>query len=76
MSTSRRQAALLYPQRPDGRISKDAKTMTEIEESEISLMRPSVVTIRTAKPRDLPELKEMITLLAAHHGDAAGTTAE
>ncbi len=50
--------------------------MTEIEDSEISLMRPSVVTIRTAKPRDLPELNEMIALLAAHHGDAAGSTPE
>ncbi|RWX06750.1 GNAT family N-acetyltransferase, partial [Rhizobium hidalgonense] len=32
MSTRRRQAALLYRQRPDGRPSKDAKTMTEIED--------------------------------------------
>ncbi|MCW1751334.1 N-acetyltransferase family protein [Rhizobium acaciae] len=50
--------------------------MTEIEDSEISLMRPSVVTIRAAKPRDLPGLNEMIALLAAHHGDAAATTPE
>jgi len=44
--------------------------MIEIEDSEISLIRPPVVTIRTAKPRDLPELNDMINLLAIHHGDA------
>lgn len=47
-----------------------------IEDTDISLTRPPVVTIRAAKPRDLPELNEMILLLAAHHGDAAGTTPE
>jgi GNAT superfamily N-acetyltransferase len=50
--------------------------MIEIEDSEISLIRPPVVTIRTAKPRDLPELNEMIALLAVHHGDAAASTPE
>jgi GNAT superfamily N-acetyltransferase len=46
------------------------------EDTEITLPRPPVVNIRTAKPRDLPELNEMIALLAAHHGDAAGMTSE
>lgn len=46
------------------------------EDTEISLSRPAVVNIRAAKPRDLPELNEMIALLAAHHGDAAGMTPE
>ncbi|MBB4228091.1 GNAT family N-acetyltransferase [Rhizobium mongolense] len=50
--------------------------MIAIEDSEISLIRPSVVTIRTAKPRDLPALNEMVALLAAHHGDAAIATPE
>lgn len=45
-----------------------------IEDSEITLPRPPVVTIRAAKPRDLPELSEMIALLAAHHNDAAAMT--
>jgi len=47
-----------------------------LDDSDISLTRPRVVTIRTAKPRDLPELNEMIGLLAAHHGDAAAITPE
>lgn len=50
--------------------------MTMTEDTEITLPRPPVVTIRTAKQRDLPELHELITLLAAHHGDAAATTLE
>jgi GNAT superfamily N-acetyltransferase len=75
LSTSRRQAALLYKTAPDGTRShrKDA-AMTE--DSEISLLRPDVVNIRAAKPRDLPELNAMIALLAAHHGDAAAMTPE
>ena len=47
-----------------------------LEDSDISLNRPPVVTIRAAKPHDLPELNEMIRLLAAHHGDAAVITPE
>ncbi len=50
--------------------------MLEIEDSEISLVRPPVVTIRTAKPRDICELHEMIGLLAAHHGDISASTPE
>jgi GNAT superfamily N-acetyltransferase len=46
------------------------------EDTEISLIRPPVVNIRVAKPRDLPQLNEMIAQLAAHHGDAAGMTPE
>jgi GNAT superfamily N-acetyltransferase len=46
------------------------------EDTDITLPRPSVVTIRSAKPRDLPELNEMIALLAAHHNDPAGITLE
>ncbi|CDZ45163.1 GNAT family N-acetyltransferase [Neorhizobium galegae] len=46
------------------------------EDTDITLPRPSVVTIRNAKPRDLPELNEMIALLAAHHNDPAGITSE
>jgi GNAT superfamily N-acetyltransferase len=38
--------------------------------------RPAMVTIRSAKPRDLPVLSEMIAELAAHHGDAAPITPE
>ncbi|KRD64160.1 GNAT family N-acetyltransferase [Ensifer sp. ENS10] len=38
--------------------------------------RPPMVTIRCAKQRDLPELREMIAELAAHHGDAAPITPE
>jgi len=47
-----------------------------LDDSEISLLRPPVITIRTAQPRDLPELNEMIGLLAAHHGDPSATTPE
>ncbi|KKX28400.1 GNAT family N-acetyltransferase [Rhizobium sp. LC145] len=46
------------------------------EDTEITLPRPPVVTIRAAKPRDLPELNEMIGLLAAHHNDVVATTPE
>eukprot|EP00913_Durusdinium_trenchii_P021379 g20092.t1 len=46
------------------------------DDNEISLIRPDVVTIRSAKPRDLPALNEMIALLAAHHNDAAAITPE
>ena len=38
--------------------------------------RAPMVTIRTAKQRDLPALREMIAELAAHHGDAAAVTPE
>ncbi|WEZ84035.1 GNAT family N-acetyltransferase [Rhizobium sp. 32-5/1] len=38
--------------------------------------RPPMVTLRVAKPRDLPELRAMIAALAAHHGDAAAITPE
>ena len=34
------------------------------------------MTIRAAKRHDLPQLNEMIALLAAHHGDAAAMTPE
>ncbi|MBO9097755.1 MULTISPECIES: GNAT family N-acetyltransferase [Rhizobium] len=47
-----------------------------LEDSEISLLRPPVLTIRAARREDLPDLNAMITLLAAHHGDAAATTPE
>ena len=46
------------------------------EDSLLTLPRPPVVTIRGARKTDLPELNEMITLLAAHHGDAAAITPE
>jgi GNAT superfamily N-acetyltransferase len=46
------------------------------EDSEATLPRPAVVTIRAAKARDLPELAEMIGLLAAYHNDPVATTAE
>ena len=46
------------------------------EDSEATLPRPAVVTIRAAKRHDLPQLNEMIALLAAHHGDAAAMTPE
>ena len=45
-----------------------------LDDSDISLLRPPVLTIRNAQPRDLPELNDMIRLLAAHHGDPSGTT--
>jgi GNAT superfamily N-acetyltransferase len=47
-----------------------------LEDSDISLVRPTVLTIRAAKAQDLPELNAMIGLHAAHHGDAAATTSE
>ncbi|WP_337266373.1 GNAT family N-acetyltransferase [Oryzifoliimicrobium ureilyticus] len=43
--------------------------MIEIEDSEITLARPPVVTIRAAQHKDLPALQDMIGLLAQHHGD-------
>jgi GNAT superfamily N-acetyltransferase len=46
------------------------------EDTEITLPRPPVVTIRAARPHDLPELNEMIALLTAHHGDATAMTSE
>ncbi|MCF6370393.1 GNAT family N-acetyltransferase [Rhizobium sp. TRM95001] len=46
------------------------------EDTETTLPRPAVVTIRAAKRHDLPELHEMIAALAAHHGDAASMTPE
>lgn len=46
------------------------------EDSIITLPRPPVVIIRGARPRDLPQINEMIALLAAHHGDAAAITPE
>lgn len=45
-----------------------------LEDSEISLPRPSVLTIRHAKRHDLPELNAMIAALAAHHHDASAMT--
>ena len=47
-----------------------------LDDSEISLIRPPVITIRAAQPRDLPELNDMIRLLADHHGDPSATTPE
>lgn len=44
------------------------------EDTEATLPRPAVVTIRAAKRHDLPELNDMIGALAAHHGDAAAMT--
>jgi len=46
------------------------------EDTEATLPRPAVVTIRAAKSHDLPELNEMIVALAVHHGDAAAMTPE
>lgn len=40
------------------------------EDSLMTLPRPDVVTIRGARTADLPELNDMIRLLAAHHGDS------
>ncbi|MDO9417271.1 GNAT family N-acetyltransferase [Pararhizobium sp.] len=40
----------------------------------LTLHRPPLVTIRTAKLRDLTELTAMIGELAAHHGDIAATS--
>ncbi len=44
------------------------------EDSSPTLERPPVVIIRGARKTDLPELNEMITLLASYHGDAAAIT--
>ncbi|MHB0952893.1 MAG: GNAT family N-acetyltransferase [Allorhizobium sp.] len=44
------------------------------EDTDLTLPRPPVVVIRSAKPRDLPDLNEMIAALAAHHGDASAMT--
>ncbi|MUO79367.1 GNAT family N-acetyltransferase [Agrobacterium vitis] len=44
------------------------------EDSDITLPRPTMVSIRNAQPGDLPELNEMIAALAAHHGDASDMT--
>ena len=44
------------------------------EDSSLTLERPPVVIIRGARKTDLPELNEMITLLASYHGDAAAIT--
>ncbi|RYE64751.1 MAG: GNAT family N-acetyltransferase [Rhizobiaceae bacterium] len=79
MSTSRRQAAWLFLTAPDGttRPKRNAgMPPISIEDSEISLPRPAVVTIRAAKRHDLPQLKEMIAALAAHHNDLADITPE
>ncbi|MBB4007200.1 GNAT family N-acetyltransferase [Allorhizobium taibaishanense] len=46
------------------------------EDSTITLPRPSLVSIRHARPSDLAELTEMIAALAAHHGDASAMTLE
>lgn len=46
------------------------------EDTDITLPRPPVVVIRSAKPHDLPDLNQMIAALAAHHGDAAEITPE
>lgn len=49
-------------------------TPNTILDTEITLPRPPVVTIRSAKPRDLPALGEMIALLAAHHSEVVTMT--
>jgi len=46
------------------------------EDSEISLERPRLMTIRKAVENDIPEIIEMIGLLAAHHGDVSEATAD
>lgn len=46
------------------------------EDTDITLPRPPVVTIRPARPEDIAQLVTMITALAAHHGDAAQASAE
>lgn len=46
------------------------------EDTEISLPRPAVVTIRAAKRHDLPQLAEMIAALATHHNDPSAMTAD
>lgn len=51
-------------------------TLSQPSLSQPAVVRPPVVTIRAAKPRDLPQLKGMIAELAAHHGDEAHLTPE
>jgi GNAT superfamily N-acetyltransferase len=46
------------------------------EDSSLTLPRPAIVTIRGARISDLPELNDMIALLAEHHGDPSAITAE
>lgn len=41
----------------------------------IPLPRPAVLTIRTAKPRDIEGLSALISALAEHHGDVANVDA-
>lgn len=41
---------------------------------DLQSLRPPVVTIRTAKIRDLPALHDMITALVAEHGDKTAST--
>jgi GNAT superfamily N-acetyltransferase len=66
---------LLFFKRPDG-TSKNPKDRKMTEDSAITLPRPAVVTIRGARKADLPQLNEMIALLAQHHGDASVMTPE
>ncbi|AMM85241.1 GNAT family N-acetyltransferase [Martelella sp. AD-3] len=49
--------------------------MTE-DQDEISLERPALMTIRKAVETDIPQLLDMIGLLAAFHGDAVEANAE
>ncbi|MDQ0454370.1 GNAT family N-acetyltransferase [Rhizobium paknamense] len=44
------------------------------EDTDITLPRPPVVSIRHARKDDLAEINEMIGLLAAHQGDASEMT--
>jgi GNAT superfamily N-acetyltransferase len=44
------------------------------EDTDIILPRPPLVSIRHARPDDLPQLSAMIADLAAHHGDASAMT--
>ncbi|MGF0536854.1 N-acetyltransferase family protein [Agrobacterium sp. ES01] len=44
------------------------------EDTDITLPRPPVVVIRSARVGDLPELNQMIAALAIHHGDASDMT--
>lgn len=73
MSTSRRQAALLF----FTSFSLTAHLKREsivTEDTDITLPRPPLVSIRHARPDDLPQLSAMIADLAAHHGDASAMT--
>lgn len=49
--------------------------MTE-DSDEISLERPALMTIRKAVESDIPQILEMIGLLAAFHGDNSEASAE